>query len=85
MNQEPGWEWGNPDRSKRWLLDEAGSYGYLVTAHLHRNDIKRALEEGRILVRLEVRESDKNKGGLSVYGKESGMFPLDPSIIIRPR
>ena len=34
MNQEPGWEWGNADRSKPWLLDEAGSYGYVVKAEL---------------------------------------------------
>lgn len=85
MNQEPGWEWGSPDRSNRWLLDEAGSYGYLVTAHLHRNDIKRAFEEGKVIIRLEVNESDQDNGGLSVYGQESGRFPLDPSIIIKPR
>lgn len=85
MNQEPGWEWGSTDRSKRWLLDEAGSYGYLVKAQLHKTDIRKALETGKVVIRLEVKDSDQAKGGLSVYGRESGRFPLDPSLIIKPR
>jgi hypothetical protein len=84
MNQEPGWSWGSPDRNKRWLLDEAGSYGYLVKAHFNKKDIRKALEAGKVVIRLEVKESDNARGGLSVYGKESGRFPLDPSIIIIP-
>lgn len=84
MSQEPGWEWGSADHSKRWLLDEAGSYGYLVKAKLHKSDIRKALETGKVIIRLEVKESGPTHGGLSVYGKESGRFPLDPSIIIKP-
>jgi predicted transcriptional regulator len=85
INQEPGWAWGSSDRSKRWLLDEAGSYGYLVKAHLHKSDIRKALESGKIVIRLQVDESGPAQGGLSVFGRESGRFPVDPSIIIKPR
>jgi len=84
MNQEPGWAWGSSDRSKRWLLDEAGSYGYLVKAKLDKAAMKKAVETGKVIVRLQVDESDVTHGGLSVYGKESGRFPFDPSIIIKP-
>ncbi len=84
MNQEPGWAWGSNDRSRRWLLDEAGSYGYLVKVPLNRNDIRKAAETGKLLVRIQVDEVGSSKGGLSVYGKESGRFMLDPSIIIKP-
>jgi predicted transcriptional regulator len=84
VNQEPGWAWGSSDRTKRWLLDEAGSYGYLVKAQLHKSDIRKALETGKVVIRLQVDESGPTKGGLSVYGKESGRYPLDPSIIIKP-
>lgn len=84
MNQEPGWAWGSTDRSKRWLLDEAGSYGYLVKVPLNKSDIKKAVETGKVVVRLQVDEVGSSQGGLSVYGKESGRFPLDPSIIIKP-
>jgi hypothetical protein len=84
MNQEPGWLWGSSDRSKRWLLDEAGSYGYLVKAQLDKAAIKEALNTGKVIIRLQVDEVGSTKGGLSVYGKESGRFPLDPSIIIKP-
>lgn len=83
MNQEPGWAWGSSDRSKRWLLDEAGSYGYLVKAELSRPLIRKAAEEGKIVVRLQVDDHGSSEGGLSVYGKESGRFPFDPSVIIK--
>ena len=84
MNQEPGWAWGSSDRTKQWLLDEAGSYGYLVTAKLDKAAIRKAVETGKVVVRLQVDESGTTHGGLSVYGKDSGRFPLDPSIIIKP-
>jgi hypothetical protein len=84
MSQEPGWAWGSSDRSKKWLLDEAGSYGYLVKAPLDKNAVRQALGTGKIVIRLQVNDSNAEHGGLSVYGKESGRFPLDPSIIIKP-
>jgi hypothetical protein len=84
MNQEPGWALGSGDRSKKWLLDEAGSFGYLVKVPLTGPDIKKAVETGKIIVRLQVDEVGSTQGGLSVYGRESGRFPLDPSIIIKP-
>jgi hypothetical protein len=84
MNQTPGWAWGSNDHSKRWLLDEAGSYGYLVKVPLSKADIKKAVETGKIIIRLQVDEAGSSQGGLSIYGKESGQFPLDPSIIIKP-
>jgi len=82
MNQVPGWEWGSTDRSKEWLLDEAGSYGYLVKVELGENVKKMAKETGKIVIQLQVDESTSNRGGLSVYGKESGKYPMDLTILI---
>jgi hypothetical protein len=82
MNQVPGWEWGSKDRSKEWLLDEAGSYGYLVKVELDENSKKTALETGKVIIRLLVDESTSNRGGLSVYGKDSGKYPMDLTIVI---
>lgn len=82
MNQEPGWEWGSTERNKPWLLDEAGSYGYLVKVMLDEITVKRAFENGKITIRLHVDESTHNRGGLSVYGAESGKYPMDPTIVI---
>ena len=82
MNQEPGWEWGSAERNKPWLLDEAGSYGYLVKVMLDEITVKRAFENGKITIRLHVDESTNNRGGLSVYGAESGKYPMDLTIII---
>jgi hypothetical protein len=81
MNQEPGWEWGSDDRSKPWLLDEAGSYGYLVKALLNDESKKSAFEKGLLTIQLQVDEATANSGGLSVYGKDSGMFPMDLTIV----
>jgi|GEM_PF-322860 len=81
INQEAGWTWGSADRSKKWLLDEAGSYGYLVEASFDKNVISKAIENGKIIVRLQVDKADSKEGGLSVYGKDSGRYPLNPSVI----
>ena len=83
VNQEPGWEWGSNDHSKPWLLDEAGSYGYLVKAELGENAKNSALQTGKVTIRLHVDESSGNRGGLSVYGAESGMYPMDITLLVR--
>jgi hypothetical protein len=85
MNQEPGWEWGNEDRSKPWLLDEAGSYGYLVVSKLEEPVKSEALKSGRVAIQFHVDEQTQNRGGLSVYGAESGRYPMDVSLVIRKK
>lgn len=85
MNQKPGWEWGDSDRSNRWFLDEAGSYGYMVRADLDITALKSTFENGTVVVRLHVDESTNNRGGLSVYGKKSGRFPMDLTLLIRKK
>ena len=82
MNQTPGWTWGSDDHSKPWLLDEAGSYGYLTVADLDETSKKSALETGKVTIRMYVDESTQNRGGLSVYGKNSGMYPMDLTLRI---
>jgi len=55
-----------------------------VKAPLDRKDIRKAAEEGKLVIRIQVNEVGSFRGGLSVYGRESGRFQLDPSIIIKP-
>ncbi len=81
MNQEPGWEWGSEDRSKEWLLDEAGSYGYLIKVLLNEKAKEAAYESKKVIVRMYVDEDFTNRGGLSIYGKESGKYPMDLILI----
>ncbi len=83
MNQKPGWQWGDSDRSKLWLLDETGSYGYLVKAELDKTSEKLVLKTGKVILRLYVDESTENRGDLSVYGKNSGMYPMDLTIVVQ--
>lgn len=80
MNQTPGSAWGSNEH-KPWLLNEAGSYGYLVSASLDDLAIQDALKSGKVSIRLLVNESSNNRGGLSVYGAKSGKYPMDLTII----
>lgn len=82
MNQLPGWEWGSDDKSKPWLLEEAGSYGYPVRVVLDDVVKKSALESGKIVIRLFVDETGSDRGGLSVYGAKSGKYPMDLTILV---
>ena len=60
---------------------EAGSYGELVRVQIP----VEAISKDRILViRLTVPE-DTPDGGLAIYGKDFGRYPLDPTLIIRTK
>ncbi|GET20580.1 glycoside hydrolase family 2 protein [Prolixibacter denitrificans] len=74
MNQKAGDKWGE-NTGKKWMLDEAGSYGYLVTVGLSLDEVKEAMKNGFLTIRLT-----SEKGGLSVYGAESGRYPVEPQI-----
>ena len=41
--------------------------------------LKNALEKGELMVELRT----EGQGGIAVYGKEFGRFPLDPSLVLR--
>ncbi len=64
-------------------LDEAGSYGTLVSATVPEAALREAAATGEVVIRLEVDES--LPGGLSVYGEGSGRYPLDPSLVLTLR
>jgi predicted transcriptional regulator len=66
--------WHAQLRNKR--LSEAGSYGYLIQAAIPAEALTKAEP---IQVRLEVDES--LPGGLALYGKDFGRYPLDPTIL----
>ena len=61
-------------------LDEAGSYGTLVTATVGAEALRAAAAAGELRVRLEVDEA--LPGGLAVYGEASGRYPVDPSVVL---
>ncbi len=61
-------------------LREAGSYGYLIRADLPAGLLKPG---ATLVIRLSVPESaaGKTSGGLAIYGRDFGRYPLDPTII----
>jgi hypothetical protein len=60
-------------------LREAGSYGYLIKVPVTKGQLKSAIEKGQLLVRLQT---DGN-GGMAVYGKSFGRYPVDPSLVLK--
>ena len=61
-------------------LREAGSYGYLVRVDLPEDLIREALAGSRT---VRVRMQTKGNGGIAVYGKDFGRYPLDPGLVLR--
>ncbi len=59
-------------------LREAGSYGYLTKVVISKKQLKAAMDKGELVIRLKT-EGD---GGIAVYGKSFGRYPVDPSLVM---
>lgn len=60
-------------------LREAGSYGYRVEVNVPANALQRAIQTGELVLRLTV----EGNGGLAIYGEKFGMYPFDPTVIVK--
>jgi hypothetical protein len=60
-------------------LTEAGSFGYLCKINIPAEALKKSVSQ-KLVIRFEVDESFP--GGLAIYGRNFGRYPLDPTIII---
>jgi hypothetical protein len=69
--------WYSQKRDRK--LREAGSYGYLVNAHIPKSVLQEAAVQKEIVLRLEVDEA--LPGGLAIYGERFGRYPLDPTLV----
>ena len=59
-------------------LREAGSYGYLIKVPVSKNDLKKAVAQGFITIKMQT----ENEGGLAIYGEDFGRYPVNPSLVI---
>jgi hypothetical protein len=59
-------------------LREAGSYGYLLKVPIKNKLMKEAIEAGSLTIRLQT----NGEGGIAIYGKEFGRYPLDPTLVL---
>ena len=66
------WHYQTRDR----YLDEAGSYGYLMIVPIGGEALKKAKEKGKLRVELRC-----DAGGLAIYGRNAGRFPMDIEIL----
>ena len=69
------WHYQMHDRRLR----EAGSYGTLERMAIPREALERAVAQGQLVIRLEV--DPALPGGLAIYGRRFGRYPLDPTVI----
>jgi len=60
-------------------LREAGSYGYLIKVPVSKNQLKSAITKGELVIRLQT----VGDGGIAVYGKSFGRYPVDPSLVMK--
>jgi hypothetical protein len=67
--------WHSQKRDRK--LREAGSYGYLINAHIPKSVLKKAASKKQMTLRLDV--DDALPGGLAIYGERFGRYPLDPT------
>ncbi len=69
--------WHFQKRDRR--LREAGSYGALLRVAVPREALDRAAGQGELVIRLEV--DTALPGGLAIYGRRFGRYPLDPTLV----
>ncbi|MEY4931468.1 MAG: hypothetical protein RI909_2192, partial [Bacteroidota bacterium] len=60
-------------------LREAGSYGYLTKVPVSKKQLKSAVEKGELVIKIKT----EGNGGVAVYGKSFGRYPVDPSLVLR--
>lgn len=60
-------------------LHEAGSYGYLVKVPIKPGVLRKAARDGKLTIRLET----GGEGGLAIYGKTFGKYPVNPCIVLK--
>lgn len=60
-------------------LREAGSYGYLVKVPVSKKQLTSSIAKGELVIQLKT-EGD---GGIAVYGKSFGRYPIDPSLVLK--
>ena len=70
--------WINQKVGNPWLLDEPGSYGYLVRTSIEGDEISNIVKDGKLVIRLAVNQAGASNGGLSIYSEDSGRYPFNP-------
>ena len=60
-------------------LNEAGSYGYLIKVPISNDELINSIKEGNLTIRIQT----EGEGGIAVYGKSFGRYPIDPSLVIK--
>ena len=76
--------WGA--QPKQPFMREAGSYGELVKIDVPLSALpaQEILSTRTVVIRFTV-PAEAGEGGLAIYGKDFGRYPLDPMIILKTK
>ncbi len=69
--------WHNQLKDKK--LREAGSYGYLVKVPVSKANLRKAINQGYLELKIEA----LGEGGVAVYGENFGRYPVNPGLVIK--
>lgn len=69
--------WHNQLKDKK--LREAGSYGYLIKIPISKAELKKAINQGFMDLKIQT----LGEGGIAIYGEDFGRYPINPSLIIK--
>ncbi|MCR4920216.1 MAG: glycoside hydrolase family 2 [Bacteroidaceae bacterium] len=61
-------------------MSEAGSYGELVSMNI---PVEAFAGSRTAIIRFTVPTADEAQGGLALYGKDFGRYPLDPTLVLK--
>jgi hypothetical protein len=66
---------------------DPGSYGYLIDSRIAARDLIGTGDVGirTLKIRFEVRSTDRQQGGLSIFGERAGRYAFDPTLILEFR
>jgi hypothetical protein len=68
-----------------YLRDNRGAYGYLVNVRAEGELLRQLIErvtDNELRLRCEVPPEAQVRGGLTIYGAQSGRYPVCPSVIV---
>jgi Glycosyl hydrolases family 2, sugar binding domain/Glycosyl hydrolases family 2, TIM barrel domain/Glycosyl hydrolases family 2 len=67
-----------------YLRGARGAYGYLIHSRIEGallDEIKARMKTNHIRLRCQVSRDEEHQGGLTIYARDSGRYPIGPTII----
>ena len=67
-----------------YLRGARGAYGYLTHATVESSlldEVKSRMKGNHLRLRCQVTRDEEHQGGLTIYGRDCGRYPIGPMVI----